>query len=177
MRLFFALQPDQQTVMRIAAWRERQFSLAARPVPLGNMHMTLAFIGELPAAALENLCNDVENWRDRKRPRGGRLVLDQTGYWHRPGIYWLGPSTWPPSLSTLADGLRSIAGRSGGKRERKRFQPHITLFRGCQEPPVAPAVIQRIDLKYAAFSLFESQRGKRGVNYTSLQSWELEPDN
>ena len=103
-------------------------------------------------------------------------MLDQTGYWHRPGIYWLGPSSWPPALSTLAEGLRSIAGRSGGKRERKRFQPHVTLFRGCQEPPVAPAVIRPIDFEYAAFSLFDSQRGKRGVNYTALQSWELEPD-
>jgi 2'-5' RNA ligase len=174
-RVFFALEFDPDMVMRLADWRDRQFSGSGRPVPPANLHITLAFIGEIQARSLDALCSDVDDWCARAAPRGGSLRLDQTGYWHRPGIYWLGPSHWPDSLQRLADGLRSISARAGGKRERKRFQPHVTLFRGCQVAPPAPAVPPRIDFTYSAFCLFESRKGRQGVSYQPVHHWDLAP--
>ena len=174
MRVFFALQPDARTITGIADWRDRQFSQAGRAVSAANLHMTLAFVGELEQRSLEGLCQAVDDWCERAAPQGGSLLLDQAGYWHRPGIYWLGPSTWPESLQLLADGLRTIASRAGGKREQKRFQPHITLFRGCKTAPPAPAAFPDKRFDYKEFSLFESRQGKNAVSYHALCHWRLE---
>ena len=162
--------------MSLATWRDRQFGLAGRPVPPANLHLTLAFVGEVQPRLLESLCRDVDSWCESKSPAAGCVQLDQTGYWHRPGIYWLGPSDWPKSLPLLADGMRTIAARAGGKRERKRFQPHITLFRGCQVAPPAPATMPGLSLSYVDFYLFESVPGRQGVSYVPLQHWRLNED-
>ena len=45
MRVFFGLEPDQQTILAIADWRDRQFNAAGRAVTPANFQITLAFIG------------------------------------------------------------------------------------------------------------------------------------
>lgn len=173
MRLFFGLELDEHTTRQVADWRDRQFALSARTVPPANFHITLAFVGELPAVALERLCLSVDDWLQHSPVAGARLTLDQIGYWHKPGIYWLGPRTWPPQLDTLARKLAGLASAAGGKRDKRGFQPHITLFRRCADAPPAPAVDPHIALDYQHFTLFESRQGKRGVSYHPLQEWNL----
>ena len=173
MRVFFGLLPDPDFAMQLATWRDRQFSAAGRPVPPANFHITLAFVGEIKPHYLETLGREVSEWCDRATPAGGRLSLDQTGYWPRPGIYWLGPARWPDQLQHLADRLRTISAGAGGKRERKRFQPHITLFRGCRDAPPAPSELPRLTFDYSEFALFESRQGRQGVSYHPLEYWEL----
>ena len=175
MRVFFGLELDAQSTLQIADWRDRQFTLAGRPVPPANFHITLAFVGETSESALERLCLAVDNWLQRDRVRGASFELECTGYWHQPGIYWLGPATCPPRLAQLADKLAGLATRAGGKRDRSSYQPHITLFRRCRAAPPAPAVIPRMALTYSHFTLFESRQGKRGVSYHPLQYWDLLP--
>ena len=173
MRLFFALEPARETALQIADWRDRQFpASAARPVPIANLHITLAFIGELPPPRLERLLQAVDDWRDR--PRSASLHMDCTGYWQRPGIYWLGPREWPQQLEKLARRLGAISGQVGGRQEKRRFQPHVTLFRGCREAPPQPAQEPSFVFAYHHFTLFESRQGKRGVSYQPLADWALQ---
>ena len=173
MRVFFGLELDAKSALQIADWRDRQFNLAGRPVPPANFHVTLAFVGEISESALERLCLSVDKWLEQDSVRGGRFELEYTGYWHKPGIYWLGPAACPEQLSRLAGKLAGLATKAGGKRDRSNFQPHITLFRRCNAAPPAPAVIPRITLAYKHFALFESRQGKRGVSYHPLQYWHL----
>lgn len=173
MRLFFGLEIPQAQAMAVADWRDRECRDASRPVPPANFHITLAFIGELPDAALERLAAAVDDWTARERPAGGALSLDLTGYWHRPGIYWLGSSTWPEGLDRLAAGLRRIGHAAGGKKDRNRFQPHITLYRGCKQAPAAPAVAPDFSLSYDHITLYESRQGRRGVSYHPVAEWPL----
>ncbi len=172
MRLFFALEPTRQTAVAIADWRDRQFpATSARPVPMSNLHITLAFVGELPPPRLERLLQAVDDWHDR--PPGGSLQLDSTGYWPRPGIYWLGPRQWPPQLEQLVRRLGAISGQQGGKQEKRRYQPHVTLFRSCREALPQPAHPPAFSFAYDHFTLFESRQGKQGVSYHPLADWEL----
>ncbi len=172
MRVFFGLEPDAATTLAIADWRDRQLHCSGRPVPAANFHITLAFIGELKEPAIDRLCRAVDGWAPRDVP-GATLTLDRTGYWPRPGIFWLGPGEWPGHLARLAGKLGGLAGSAGGRRDRNSFQPHITLYRGCSEPPPAPPSIPPLQMQYGHFTLFESRQGRQGVSYHALQDWDL----
>ncbi len=173
MRLFFALELPGETARAVATWRDRELAPVGRPVPAANFHITLAFVGELPAPRLERLCLAVDEWVSRDVPVGGHLQLDRTGYWQKPGIYWLGPSRWPQQLTALAKKLGGLSSGSGGKRDKRRLQPHVTLFRRCQPPPPAPVRQPHFALDYHHFALFESRQGKSGVSYHPLAHWDL----
>ena len=173
MRVFFALELPGKIAIQVSDWRDRQFSPVGRPVPPANFHITLAFIGKLTEGSLERLCLAVDSWRAHDRTTGGQLQLDCTGYWQKPGIYWLGPEEWPESLSQIAEKLRHLATAAGARRDRKPFRPHVTLFRNCS---AAPAVVNpMVALPYRHFTLFESRQGKAGVSYHPLQHWDLLP--
>lgn len=173
MRLFFALQPAAATALAIADWRDRQLVCDGKAVAPANFHITLAFLGELPATVLPPLCAAIDNYLAEQPLASASLELDTLGYWPRPGILWLGPKTWPPSLQQLALKLRGAAQRHGGKRDRNSFQPHITLFRRVGHPPAAPASPPAFIWEYRGFSLCESRRGKTGVGYHNVCDWQF----
>jgi 2'-5' RNA ligase len=174
MRLFFGLSTPAELAMAVADWRDRECPAAGRPVPPANFHVTLAFIGELPEIALERLAAAVDEWTTRERPTAGALNLDHTGYWQPPGIYWLGPSTWPTGLDRMAARLRGAGQAAGGKKDRNRFQPHITLYRSCRQAPAAPATIPHFGFAYDHITLYESRQGRRGVSYHPVAEWPLD---
>lgn len=173
MRVFFGLELTADTTLQIAAWRDREPRPGGRPVPPANFHITLAFVGEIVPGSLERLCLAVDDALQRARPPGGQLLLDCVGYWPKPGIFWVGPQTWPESLSQLAQKLRQLATVAGAPRDRNPFHPHISLLRNCTTAPAAPASQPAIWLAYRDFTLFESRQGKSGVSYHPLQQWEL----
>jgi 2'-5' RNA ligase len=73
----------------------------------------------------------------------------------------------------LATRLKGLGTRVGGKLDNRAFQPHITLFRRCKLPPPAALEPPDFSLEYGDFVLLESQQGKRGVSYHTLQRWQL----
>jgi 2'-5' RNA ligase len=170
MRVFFGLETPPDTALSISAWRDSQLPVLGRPVAVDNFHITLAFLGEADGRTLERLCLSVDAW---PAAAAGTLALDQVGYWPRPGIYWLGPTRWPPALDNLALRLRGLGRQGAGKRDRDRFRPHITLFRRCQQPPPAPTLPPRFQFDYDRLVLFESRQGRRGVSYSPLAQWSL----
>lgn len=174
MRIFFALEPDERTAMAIADWRDRQGLLIGRPVTPANFHITLAFVGEADNPELDRLCQAVDNRTAATSADGGSITLDRTGYWPRPGIYWLGPSQWPSALADLAATLQQLSVSTiGAKRDKRKFQPHMTLLRGCDQAPPAPAHPPAFTFRYNHFTLFESRQGRRGVSYHPLLDWPL----
>lgn len=174
MRTFFGLELPADVAMQIADWRDRQFGAGAgRPVPPANFHITLAFVGEITPSYLERLYESVDAGVARAAFPGGQVLLDTTGYWAKPGVYWLGAENFPASLGQLATRLRQLATKAGGRRDRKPFLPHVTLFRNCTAAPVAPAEPPAFRAVYRHFTLFESRQGRAGVSYHPLQHWEL----
>lgn len=173
MRVFMGIELEPATALAIADWRDRQFAPGARPVPVANFHITLAFAGELSLARVDELCLAVDEWVMGSQPPGGTLYLDQTGYWPTPGLYWLGPSRWPEALDEQARKLRHLVAAAGARRERKRFQPHITLFRRCEQAPPMPASPPEFEFVYRDIALFESRAIRDGVSYHVLQDWPL----
>lgn len=173
MRLFFALVPDPGAATAIGAWRDRHLPGQSRPVPLGNLHITLAFLGEVGEFRLERLCESVDGLSTAPGPAPLSLHIDQLGYWPKPGVCWIGPREWPHSLEDLARRLGEVGVEHGCKRQRGRYTPHITLLRGCRAPPPAPLQPPAFELSFDSFCLFQSRQGKRGVHYEPLADWAL----
>ncbi len=157
--------------MSLADWRERSIRCDGRAVPIANFHLTLAFLGELQPARLDQLLDSADRLLEAHMGNNRSMMIDQVGYWPKPGIYWAGPSTWPDAVGQLADALRRLVVQFGARRERTAFQPHITLFRRCQTPPAAPSVAPAIELAAASIALFESRQGREGVSYQRLAEW------
>ena len=173
MRLFFALEPPGALAIQLADWRDKQLPAVGRPVTAGNFHITLAFLGNISEQKLERLCLETDELLSRGTLEAGTVQLDQLGYWHKTGIFWLGPSAYPPTLEKLASALQSRGVAVGARRKRSHYSPHITLFRGCQEPPPAPAQDPNFNWSYDSFTLFESRMSGRGVSYHPLAEWKL----
>jgi len=175
MRVFFGLETDSDTRRALADWRDCYAAAAGRAVPAANFHITLAFIGEVDNRQLDTLCRAVDAWEPGPHTKAGKVVLDQVGYWPKPGIYWAGPAQPPPGLAALARKLQHIGGLVGARLEKRLFAPHVTLYRGCTEPPTAPTVLPAITLAYDHFTIFESQMSRQGVSYHALADWALQP--
>ncbi len=169
MRLFFGLDPAADDKRAIDSWRSRMATAEGRPVPAGNFHVTLAFLGEIPERQLERLGDAVDRL---DLPEADELCLDRVGYWPRPGIFWVGPGAPPAPLSTLAGQLARIAQGLGARRDRRPFVPHVTLYRDCRQPPPAPVEPPRLRLRYRGVTLFASRPTRDGVRYEPLANWD-----
>jgi 2'-5' RNA ligase len=173
MRLFFGFDLDAGSKSAIADWRDRHALAGGRPVPAANFHITLAFLGELDERRLERLCDRVDAAQAEMAERPLSLSLDRVGYWPSPGIYWLGTSADCAAMTALAARLASVGQALGSRRERRAFEPHVTLYRRCDTPPPAPSREPLFDLQLTELLLFQSQQGRSGVSYRPLAAWPL----
>jgi len=169
MRLFFGLKPDPQTALDIIDWRERSLPPMARPVPVDNLHVTLAFLGTVQDRYLEELFD----LADQVRLGPIDLRINQLGFWSKPKILWIGSDEIPQSVSQLAKMLGNVRRRMGFRADKKEFLPHITIARRCERPPPASALKPDFTIYFDRFTLFESSRIKSGLYYRALQDWML----
>lgn len=165
-RVFFALKPDRATAAVLA--RVAQSLLQERPgraVPPGNLHLTLAFLGGVDAAALR---------RARQVPPvpAGplRLQLDRVGYFKRTRTLWLGPTSVPEALQSLEAQLWAGLTAAGFERERRAFRPHVTIAR---HSAAARGSIDAVSWNVDTLTLMESVPADSGVRYRALQRWPL----
>jgi len=126
MRCFVACWPDEATRARLdrAAHDAHQRHLRARRVHGGNLHLTLAFIGELPfasahelVAALGGLSVEAFEWR-----------IDHVGRFERARVLWAGGPP-EPALVELAERVREELKTLRVRFDEKRFAAHVTLLR------------------------------------------------
>lgn len=127
MRLFIAVNFDQETVARLLAVQDRLRELGrgrfSRPE---NLHLTLAFLGKTAPGRVGDICRAMEETGARPLT----LRFDRTGCFHRDGgdIWWAGLA----ENSSLADLQRELCCRlsaEGFSLENRSFSPHITLAR------------------------------------------------
>lgn len=171
MRMFFALKPDPQSCLDIERWRERTLPPLDRPVPAGNFHMTLVFLGDVEPRRLDTLLTAT----DGISATSVRLRLDQLGYFPGPQILWIGPAAVPDNATRLVRALRHACHDSGVSIASRRFIPHITIARRCRIPPPASAEPPSVELEFDSFCLFESIDGRSGVRYQAASEWPLLP--
>jgi 2'-5' RNA ligase len=166
-RLFFALWPDDRARAALAPVARRLAGEGGgRPVPAANLHLTLAFLGDVAQDRIEAALGAASGIRGERF----ELVLDRTGAFRRAGVGWAGPSAVPAALVNLQAALDSALRAAGFTLEDRPFVPHLTLARKIVRP-VAASAIEPVAWPVERFALVESARD-RGA-YRDIGTWEF----
>ena len=163
MRLFVAVRLSDEYRDTLAKTQEYllRHSVHGRYLSRENLHMTLAFIGELPDPepvfeVLEGL--DFPAFT---------ITLDKPCVF-RNNILCAGILPSDP-LDRQVDRLRRNLAEAGIPFDRQTFRPHITLIREMNAVKGLPEIhIPGIAMTVDRFTLYRSDRGKNGMNYTEL---------
>ncbi|MBA5689785.1 RNA 2',3'-cyclic phosphodiesterase [Rugamonas apoptosis] len=126
--MFFALWPEPAERDALAPW---QTLVRGRPVVTANLHLTLAFLGWQPAAAVAPLMAIL----DELSVPPLRLEFDMLGYFSGQRIAWAGMRAPPPALLALQEQLTGALARAGFTADSHGpFRPHVTLTRHAPAP-------------------------------------------
>lgn len=193
MRLFVALDIPDEIRQRIARFQDRLKALApeVRWVSTESFHVTLKFIGEVPAEHVgdfKQALNDV---------RSSPFEVSFRGYGFFPTtrsarVLWVGIDA-PAGLTDLAASVDRATHRLGISREEHELKPHLTLARAGSGKPQRTSAdppnrrFERIakhleqvsqpdfgTMAATEFFLFESRLSPRGAQYTKLARFALE---
>ena len=172
LRLFYALLPHDvaRTALATAAAEVARATGGRAPRP-ENMHLTVAFLGRLPAGRLADLSAIGAAAAARASPFD--LTLTKLGVFRDAGIAWLGVDRMPAELHKLVEALRGELRSHALPVERRPFQAHVTLARRCTRPwnGAAPAPIAwHVD----ALALMSSETLPEGPRYRDIARWRLD---
>ncbi|MEQ8661605.1 MAG: RNA 2',3'-cyclic phosphodiesterase, partial [Gammaproteobacteria bacterium] len=132
-RLFFALWPDARTRDALAAAAAQVDVRDARRVRPENLHLTLAFLGAVPALAEDALC------AVPPAPGATSFALDigLAGWWRDSRVAWLAPLDVPDALPALHAAVSSAARAAGIAPACQPYRPHVTIARAARRAPRA----------------------------------------
>lgn len=177
MRLFVGLDLPWETRQRLAMMGGG--IPGARWVPIANFHLTLRFIGEMPAHRAE----DIDLALASLQARRFTLELAGVGTFRKGGRdtqLWVGVAR-NAQLQHLAGKIETALQRAGLEPERRRFAPHVTLARldNCTVEKLAGFVqahnlFRAAPIEVSHFTLFSSLLGKEASVYTPELAYPLD---
>ena len=163
-RLFLALWPDAQARGHIAAHvRHWVFPAACKAYAPEHWHVTLHFLGNVPAESVPELANAMAVPLDPFE-----LNLDRSQAWPG-GLVVLGVSDVPPLLVDLHARLARALGLLNHTVDTRPYRPHLTLARragGAIPPSTCLPVVWRVH----AYALAVST-GAAGNRYQVLRRY------
>ncbi|MET0659213.1 MAG: RNA 2',3'-cyclic phosphodiesterase [Steroidobacteraceae bacterium] len=172
LRLFFALWPNEGVRSQLG----RAVPVAGpggRMIPLDNLHVTLAFLGNTDPQRM----GDLEAVAADVRGEPFVLTLDRYEIWDRALVVLI-PSELPAALAQLVSDLNARLARAGFPVESRRYRAHATLIRerqrgsGRREGLLAPEALSAgpdpVTWPIDEFALVRSQTGSLGSRYEVL---------
>ena len=157
LRTFIALQPQkpQRDALALLAQTLCRGS-CARPVRPENIHLTLAFIGDLDLSLALSLKDALVRTEFEPIPAWTLTHLGNFG-----SILWCAGDDLP-QISQAAISVRDLLRALKISYDKKRFAAHITLARNFRAP-VPTRQIRLPELVLSAPRLLVSERDKAGV--------------
>lgn len=185
MRLFVALEIPSEVrenlgalIQELRQKEPQSTSPRTRWVKPESLHVTLQFIGEVPAEKGQGICATLSQVRSSQplelRFRGLGFFPGEK----RPRVLWAGIEA-SSNLGPLAAEIEARLSQLGINREKREFTPHLTLARF--EPPGISAQLRRPveehalrefgTLRTREFLLMQSKLKPTGAEYTSLEAF------
>ncbi len=166
-RLFFAAWPNTRVRAQLA---ELVGQCAAcgqgRAIPVENLHLTLAFLGDQP----QDRIGEVIALAEHLEPAPVQMQLDRFGHFQAPQILWLGPSITPVPLLAFRTQLCAKLSAIGIATDTRPYRPHVSLLRKASELIDLP-VTSPIDWAVSSWALLESPLTAGGPHYRVLAEW------
>lgn len=169
MRLFIAVNFDQETKNRIKAVQERLRTVGKGSFThIDNFHLTLVFLGEVHP----NKAGLVRQGMDNTSGMKTEITFDRAGCFHREGgdIWWIGLKR-NSVLEQLQHDLTAQLTALSFRLTERRYYPHVTLARRV----VTSREIDLVSLMGAPFktnvyaiSLMKSERIQGKLTYTEI---------
>jgi RNA 2',3'-cyclic 3'-phosphodiesterase len=131
-RIFVAvkLAPHLQEAIARVPSRFESVASALRWVPVGNLHLTLRFLGEITEAQVKRVGEATHAVALGASPF--TITLAGLGAFPsplRPRVVWVGVAEGSQRLVALAEALNEEIVRRKFPREPRPFQPHLTVAR------------------------------------------------
>lgn len=148
-----------------------------------NIHVTLKFLGEIPETQVQMVKEKIREIKFTPII----LEVEETGVFpnlRRPRVIWAGIKGEIEQLRKVFNELEEKLESIGFKKERRRFQPHITIARvrsGRDRENLVRELIQLQNTKYGEItvnhvSFMKSELTRRGPIYTQLATSSLTDD-
>lgn len=177
MRLFVALRPPETVREQLLGAMDDDPGI--RWQDDDQLHLTLAFLGEVDAGAEQDL---VDSLASVSSPPF-ELQIRGVGHFERkgtPSALWAGLAPSEP-LARLQQRVVAACRRAGLDPDRKAFRPHVTLARlNRSSPPAghwlaAHGTLRSDPWEVREFALYESRLLPGGSIYEPLVSFSLPP--
>ncbi|MCL5428633.1 MAG: RNA 2',3'-cyclic phosphodiesterase [Chloroflexi bacterium] len=187
-RAFIALEmpdPVRRALDEISFQLRKELSGAPlRWVPVGNMHLTLKFLGDISRDQVPAITQILESESTRFAPM--KLNINGLGAFPNPQrarVLWAGLNA-PDDLHELQNNIEARLTALGFSREERAFSPHLTLAR--VRGHARPVDLSRIRAELAAtpkpsptsasaerITLFRSELKSSGSVYNALSQFVL----
>lgn len=166
-RLFFALPCTPAQGKALSRWRSDLRLRSGKPVPSGNFHVTLMFLGAVGVSQLPAILEVAARLRPPERLEP--LVLDRLEVWRRSQALVLTTQESPKVLLRWVYQLQEALLPLGFVVDSREFRPHLTLARDFRNEVPEAAVAPEFRWNAREFVLYESTKGK----YEPLAHWPL----
>jgi len=168
-RAFYAFWPLPGMAAALASLGEAlPLEPSVRLQDADQLHMTIAFVGDVDAQRLDVL-RDVGR---RQRVGAMRLEFDAYEYWPKPEVVVAAARDVPLPLVAFWETLHRELAAQGFALTPKRLRPHVTLARKVAQAPMLPPLL-RLTWPARSFSLVSSARAGTRSGYTVLETWPL----
>lgn len=152
-----------------------------RPVPAGNLHVTLAFLGSVPERQLKPLAEvargAAQSLRSALAGEGARgspleLAFDHLERWRAAQLLCALSAAPPARTVALARSLQALLTANGFASDLKPFRPHVTVARKVSRPsPLAK--MSPVVWRFAELALIESRTLPEGALYSVVEAFPL----
>ncbi|MFB9937575.1 RNA 2',3'-cyclic phosphodiesterase [Shewanella indica] len=173
-RLFLGFSPaaaERASLLKLQQACEQAYEPSApglKKVTEANLHLTLAFLGQVTAEQLGDLLAAIPGLPLKRF----RLRLEHLCFWPGPKILCLAGIAEDPALMALAKAAQQLATNLELHSSEYDYRPHITLMRRANNLPELEDV-PTLNLTPSELQLYESLSTPTGVEYQILASWPL----
>jgi RNA 2',3'-cyclic 3'-phosphodiesterase len=180
-RAFIAFPLPELITMQICDIQERlkSYRLPVRWVRPESVHLTLKFLGEIPANTIDSIAEAIEaTVRDRSPLTFFTKGLGVFPGIKRPRVLWIGISGDVKPLSDIQANLQTYMEQKGFAKDNRPFKSHLTLgrFKGSISPENLFGILRSFsDFTSEPFEtkelvLYKSELKPSGASYTKLQT-------
>lgn len=186
-RAFIAIELPQAARRALSDLQDhlKQERLTVRWVRPEGIHLTLKFLGDIPAEQVDTIGQAVDN--AIRGYHALKLAIQGLGVFPRvrkARVIWAGLTGETAALFDLQAAVEEALETVGFPRERRRFKAHLTLgrFKKSPPPPELVALLEQhsdyppCELPLSRVVLYRSELRPQGARYTPLLTAPLGSD-